>query len=245
VPMRHSFIAIVLTLICLVCAGPVQAGGEAVYVFDKDFPPFTYLEDGRPAGFEIELMQAAAKLAGVRLTLRPLPWGQAMGQVAVGHAQIISGLTPTPERRRLYLILEPANVTLRSLIYVREGGRIHNLADLAGRRVGAQRGSTHEGLLKAREGVTVVTFDSETLGLQALSEGQVDASAATGMSARHTIANLGLTGIVPLEEILALEPLHFAMALSQKALAESLGTALKTLRDNGEYERLRKRWLDK
>jgi ABC-type amino acid transport substrate-binding protein len=242
--MRHFFIAIVLALTWLVPAGPGQAAGEIVYVFDNDFPPFSYLDKGKPVGFDIDLMQAAAKLTGTRLILRPLPWGQAQGQVAVGHAQIISGITPTPERRRLYLFLEPANQISQTLIYVREGSQISNLADLAGRRVGAQRGSTHETLLNAREGVQVIVFDSGIAALQALVDGQVDAAAGTTVVASHTISDMGLKGLVPLAEPLASEPLHFALALSQTVLAGRLEEALKTLRANGEYERISKRWLD-
>lgn len=242
-PKPHLLIAILLALACLSPAAPSPAAGETVCVFDHAFPPFSFVENGQPTGLEIDLINAAAKQAGVRLILRPLPWSQALGQVAVGHAQIITGLTPTPERRRLYLVLEPANAIVTSVVFARQDGDIKSSDDLRHRRVGVLRGSTEEAQLKTRKDVQVVPFDSESLALKALAEGRVEAAAGADLSVLHSIAQLGLKGITPLSPPLGSEPLHFALAQSQKALAGRLEEALKALRDSGEYERIRERWL--
>lgn len=243
-PRRHLLIVLLLAFACLVPAAPCPAAGEAVCVFDRDYPPFSFLENGKPTGFEVELLRAAAKQAGVRLVLRPLPWGQAQGQVAVGHAQIIAGLSPTPERRRLYIILEPPNAMAKSVIIARKGGEVRGLDDLNGRRVGALRGSNQVDQLKARPGVETVLFDSEAQALKALAGGQVEAAAATDVTARHSIAALDLKDLLILDQPLDSEPLHFALGLSQQDLAQRLDAALQSLRASGEYDRLRQRWLE-
>jgi ABC-type amino acid transport substrate-binding protein len=241
---RHLLICFLLALLCLLPAAPCPAASEVVCVFDRDYPPFSYIENGQPAGFEIDLVRAAAKQAGIKLVLRPLPWGQAQGQMAVGHAQIIAGMSPTPERRRLYIFLDPPNAMAKSVIVARQGGEVRVLDDLAGRRVGALKGSNQVDQLKARPRVEIALFDSEALALKAVAEDLVDAAAATDVTARHSIADHGLKGLFFLDQPLDSEPLHFALAPSQIDLAERLDAALKALRASGEYERLRKRWLD-
>lgn len=224
-------------------AGPAWAADELVCVFDQDFPPFSYLENGRPLGLDVDLPSAAAGTQGIRLLFRPLPWSQAKAQMAAGQAHIISGLTDTGERRKLYRFLDQPYATLTSLVFIKEGGRIGSLEDLAGRRVGTLGGSSYEAVLRARPGVAVVTFESEALALKALAAGQVEACAGSELTARHGLAKLGLTGIKALPQPLNQEPLYFAVGLGQEGLAARLQEGLQALRASGEFDRIEKRWL--
>jgi ABC-type amino acid transport substrate-binding protein len=242
--LRKLIPGVVLALLLLSGVTPCLAAGEVVCVFDNDYPPFSFVDKGQPAGLEIELLQAVARKAGVRLFFRPLPWNQALGQMTVGHAQIITGLTPTPERRRLFLILEPPNAVATSVIMVREGSKVRSLDDLAGRRVGVQRGSNQVDQMKSRSAADLVLLDSEGACLKAVLEGKVDAAAVTDVSSRHLIASQGLTGLAALEQPLDSEPVHFALTKSQTELAKRLEEALKAVRASGEYEQIRQRWLD-
>ena len=38
---------------------PGETGQNVIYVFDEDYPPYTYLEKGAPSGFDIDILKAA------------------------------------------------------------------------------------------------------------------------------------------------------------------------------------------
>ncbi len=244
--------AVITVVMCLLVlgltgqgAGWARAGDGVVCVFDQDFPPFSYLENGRPVGLDVDLLRAVAERQGINLSFRPLPWSQAKAQMAAGQAQVISGLTDTGERRKLYRFVEQPYAMLKSLVFIREGGEIRTLDDLVGRRVGTLGGSSYEAILRARPGVAVVTFESEGLALRALAEGQVEAMAGSELTARHGLAALGQPGITALPQPLNEEPLYFAVGMGQESLAARLREGLQALRDSGEFDRIKNRWLNR
>ena len=47
----------------------IQERGEIIVGVYRDFPPFSYLRDGKPAGIDVDIAQAIAEQLGVRLRL--------------------------------------------------------------------------------------------------------------------------------------------------------------------------------
>jgi len=69
---------------------------------DQAYPPYEYIQNGTPQGFNIELMQAAAEAMGMRATFRLGPWSEIRQQVLDGKLDALSGLTYSEERDQVY-----------------------------------------------------------------------------------------------------------------------------------------------
>ena len=65
------------------------------------FKPEMYLKNGKPAGYDVELVTALAKAMGVKLKIQNLGFnGLIPGLVAKKFDMVSVGLSPTPERKK-------------------------------------------------------------------------------------------------------------------------------------------------
>src|SRR5262245_5880985 len=76
-----------------------------VYGGDSHFPPYESLDaDGRPTGFNVELLRALARQGGVRLEIRLAPWPETLAAFDAGQADLVS-LPYSEERAKRYALL--------------------------------------------------------------------------------------------------------------------------------------------
>jgi polar amino acid transport system substrate-binding protein len=137
-----------------------------------------YEEIGEYTGFDIELMRAIAEDNGLALAVNntgfdPITSGLAMeaGDCDIAAASI----TITPEREENIDFSDPYFVADQSLLTLRDSG-ITTLADLDGRNLGVQTGTTGE--IYANDnatGATVISFENPGDLFTALAAGNIDA----------------------------------------------------------------------
>ena len=64
---------------------PIIVGG------DHRFPPYQFLENGKPTGFNIELIQAVAKVMGLTVRIELGPWSEMRRQLEEGGVDVLAG----------------------------------------------------------------------------------------------------------------------------------------------------------
>ena len=72
------------------------------FVFDRDFAPFTYEENGSIKGFELNLLQLLGEEMGFGVVPEPMTWKDALLFFNEGDADVIGGLVKTEERLKQY-----------------------------------------------------------------------------------------------------------------------------------------------
>jgi ABC-type amino acid transport substrate-binding protein len=72
------------------------------FVFDRDFKPFTYEENGSIKGFELDLLQLLGEEMGLGVVPEPMTWNDALLSFNEGDADVIGGLAKTEERLKQY-----------------------------------------------------------------------------------------------------------------------------------------------
>jgi polar amino acid transport system substrate-binding protein len=77
-------------LLCL-CVGATtqsQAAETVVLYGDSDYPPYSYVENGRFTGIYVDMLNLAAQsmTPQFKVELRPLPWKRALAEMENGHA---------------------------------------------------------------------------------------------------------------------------------------------------------------
>jgi hypothetical protein len=70
-------------------------GTPIVFVFDRDFSPFTYEENGSVYGFELDFLRLLGKEQGFKLIPKTMIWTDAMLSFKKGDADVIGGLVKT------------------------------------------------------------------------------------------------------------------------------------------------------
>ncbi len=79
----------------------ILATGELRVATTGDYAPFSYVEDGRPAGIDLDLADDLAAALGVKVVLVQTTWSRLLGDLAVGRYDIaMGGVSRTLERQK-------------------------------------------------------------------------------------------------------------------------------------------------
>jgi polar amino acid transport system substrate-binding protein len=145
---------------------------------DTTYPPMEYkdVQTGKISGFDIDLMDSLASRMGYTIEYIEVPFDGIVAGLKTGkYDAIISSFTITPEREAEVDFTRPYMNAGQS-IAVRTGeGKIGSFADLKGKKIGAQLGTTGEKLAGSVPGANVVSFDAISAAFIDLENGQLDA----------------------------------------------------------------------
>jgi len=91
-------------------AGPsgLMKDGTLVVGMNLQYPPQMYLKNGKPAGYDVVLLNGLAKSLGVKLQIKNLDFnGLIPGLVSKKFDMVSVGLSPTPERKKVISFSRP------------------------------------------------------------------------------------------------------------------------------------------
>jgi ABC-type amino acid transport substrate-binding protein len=128
---------------------------------------------------------------------------------------------------------------------VKEGSPIKGIQDLAGKRVGAQQGSTNERIIRERvPQAQLVVFPDQPAGFTALVQGRVDTYTNDGIQ----LAGLVVKAPNPAEwkivgDFYSYEPYGMAMPKHDSDFRAIVNNALMEAVEDGEYFKLYDKWF--
>ncbi|MFN7726222.1 MAG: basic amino acid ABC transporter substrate-binding protein [Rubrivivax sp.] len=166
-----------------------------VYVVGTDaaYAPFeSQNEKGEIVGFDIDVMAAIAKKAGIEVKFVNTPWEGMFKTLDNGDRDaLVSAITITDERKQTLDFTAPYFDAVQ-LIAVKEGSKVAKFADLKKLKVGVQTGTTGDEAVTKLLGKTstnIKRFESTPLALKELEAGGVDAVVADNGVVIHYVAN--------------------------------------------------------
>jgi len=203
----------------------VKEKGELVIATSPDFPPFETLSgDGSVTGIEMELAAKIAEKMGVKLTVEQVNFDSIlMGVMNGSYDAGISGFSVTEERKKNVLFTDPYCMAAQAIVVV-EGSPIAAKADLEGKLISVQTGSTAE-LYCMQNGYNVESYSSNVDAQMAVQNGTVDAWVIDDLTAAEMVkANNKKEGkkLVVLSEAMTAEPYAFAFAKESGDLVEAI-----------------------
>lgn len=118
---------------------------------DPAFPPMGYTDDktGELIGFDIDLAREVCARLGVELVLQPIDWGAKEMELAGKSIDCIWNGFSINDDRVATLTLSKPYLGNAQIVMVPEGSTIKTKADLAGKSVGLQGGSSAYEAVKA------------------------------------------------------------------------------------------------
>ena len=114
---------------------------------NAEFPPYEYKEGDQVVGIDAEIAQAIADELGMKLEIVDTKFDAIIPGVQSGKYDMgMAGMTVTPEREQSVSFSNSYATGIQSII-VKEGSDIKSSADLAGKVVAVQLGTSGESLL--------------------------------------------------------------------------------------------------
>ncbi len=219
---------------------------------DAEYPPFSYLDaNGEYTGFDVEICKAACDLLGWDLQVFGVNWDQKLVQLDAKECDCIwSGMTILDSMKDAGYVLSTPYYDNTQVIMVKEGSDIKSSADLAGKVVAVQLGTSGEALLAdggdlADLAVTfgeLTTCDSFLKCFTELGGGAVDAVIVDKpVAVSYAEKNAGFT---VLDEGLGAEQYGIAFRADDADLCAAIEGAVAELVSNGTYAEIAAKYPD-
>ena len=209
--------------------------GKLTMATNATFPPYEMTTDsGEFEGIDIDTAKAIADKLGLELQIDDMDFDAALLSVQQGKADIaMAGVTVTDERKAVMDFSDSYATGIQSII-VPEGSDIASPDDLAGKKIGTQRGTT--GYIYCSDDFgdeNVVAYDDGLTAVQALNNGQVDAVVIDNAPAKEFIA--ANPGLKILDTSYAEEDYAIGMA-KNSPLEDAVNSVLEELKADGTLQ---------
>ena len=209
--------------------------GKLTMATNAAFPPYEMTTDaGEFEGIDIDTAKAIADKLGLELQIDDMDFDAALLSVQQGKADIaMAGITVTDERMAVMSFSDSYATGIQSVI-VPEGSDIASVDDLAGKKIGTQRGTT--GYIYCSDDFgddAVVAYDNGLTAVQALNNGQVDAVVIDNEPAKAYVESN--PGLKILDTSYAEEDYAIGMAKGS-ALEDAVNKALEELKADGTLQ---------
>lgn len=211
----------------------VKSAGKLTVATSPDFPPFESLEGGEVVGIEVDILKLIAKELGVELEIVQMDFDSVlMGIQSAKYDCGMSGITAN-EARKENMLFTSAYYNAAQVIVVKADSAIKTKADLTGKKVSVQTGTTaDDGCTEA--GLDVSAFAANADAKAALTTGKVDAWVVDNLTALQMVEEGD--GLVVLEEKMTEEPYAFAFAFGSEDLVEEINKILEKMIADGTVE---------
>ncbi len=246
--------ALALILVCLTTlafAGgqkePVSGKPKIVVASDATWPPMEFVNaDKEMVGFDIDLMKLVAEAGGFEVEFRNTAWdGIFAGLKNKQYDAVISSVTIT-EERKLEMDFSTPYINAGQVLIVRANpAGVTTLADLKGKAVGAQIGTTGAFEIEKVSGVTLRNYDELGLAIEDLVNGRIDGVVAdTPIAADYVLQNdtykskLKIVGVPFTEELYGI-----AVAKGNTAVLDLINAGLAKVLGTDAYKALEDKWL--
>ncbi len=211
--------------------GAKEESSKLTMATNAEFPPFEYLENGKVVGADVEIAQAIAKKLGKELEITNIDFDAALTGAATGKYDVaVAGITASDERKKNMGFTDNYYKASQAIIVI-DGSEIKAAADLKGKTVSCQEGTTGE-LYLHKNGYNVQSFKTGAEAIAALTAGKVDAvvidnAVAAALSKKQN----GKT--VVLKDALTEEAYAIATKLGNDEMISKINAALKELKEDG------------
>ena len=222
-----------------------QSRGTLRVAVDLGYYPFTWMEGGQPAGYDIDLARAVATRLGLTVEFVPSGLDSIYDDLAARRADMAASALPYAPEQGWRASFSSFYFNAGQVLVVPPGSPITGQEQLTGRTIAAPLGSdadTHARRLLA-EGARFTLhsdFDTPAEALAAVRRGQADAAIVDNASA---LIDLGRAPGLTIATALTLEPYVLAFAPESFELRERANRALEDLRQEGFFEELGRTWF--
>ena len=223
---------------------------KIVVGLDDNFPPMGFRDEKNElVGFDIDMAREAAKRMGVEAEFKPIDWSAKEAELSGKRVDALwNGLTITDERKEKIGFTAPY-MENHQIIVVAAKSAINNKADMSGKVVGAQEGSSAVDAVKKDDAVfksfkEFKTFGDNVTALMDLSAGRLEAVVVDEVVGRYYVAKKPDEYRV-LEENFGTEEYGVGVRKDDAELLEKLNKAMGEMKADGTAAKIATQWFGK
>jgi len=228
----------------------VKSAGVLVLGLDSAFPPMGFLNDKNEiVGFDIDLAKEVTKRMGITLKLQPIDWSSNILELNSGNIDCIWNGFSISEERKAEVNFTDAYMQNRQVVIVRGDSNIKTLADMAGKTLCLQAGSSAADALASNASFksslkSVVELSDNVTAFMELEGKTSDAILMDEIVAAYYITQNAKDYKI-LDESLADEQYGVGFRLADQTLRDEVNNQLKAMAADGTLAKISNTWFGK
>ncbi len=237
---------ILFALFSVMCTAFIGCGNDEADVLvmatNAEFPPYEFYSDEEIVGIDVDIARIIAEDMGCELVIEDMAFDSIIDAVESGKADIgMAGITVSEDRLK-EVDLSDIYAEASQAVIVKEGSDVTSLADLVGKRVGVQLGTTGDDFSENIEDASVERYNRGYEAIQALDQGKVDAVVIDREFAEVYVSQNG--GLAILDESFTDEEYAICVAKGNTKLLEKVNASVQNLKDSGKLREIVDKYIN-
>jgi len=220
----------------------VSAADTRIITFggDPDQPPYSWLRNGKPIGFHIEIEEALARVGGVKARHSLASWPGPVAALKDGSVDVVP-MFRSEERDRYFWFSKPIHFGNHAIFTATDPGRVSRLEQLGRWRIAVKQASFAHDQFLAGAHPDLILVGTAREALLKLAAGEADYAVLNAAPADYLIKLLNL----PVHRVgLPLWPREYAFAArkDRRDVIKWVETSLDRIVAEDKFQRIFARW---
>ncbi len=241
---------IFLSIMAVFCMASVSYGKTINAAANCTWPPMEMMDSKKQCvGFTPDLLQAIAREGGFEVHIINVAWDGIFAGLAGGKYDMVASSVSITEQRKKRMDFSIPYFEVKQAVVVKKDSAVKIYADLAGKNVGAQIGTTGFFAAKKIKDAKIKSYNTVGLAMADLAAGRLDVVLADDSVAADFVLNsqeykdsmrlaFRLESEVP-------EYLGFAFPKGSQENLELVNKGLGAVKASGEYDKIFAKWFKK
>lgn len=221
----------------------IKADGFITMTTNAEFEPFEYKDGDNFAGIDIDISKKIAEKLGVELKINDVAFDTLTTELASGKANFVAaGMTENEDRKKNVDFSDSYFDATQSIIVLKNSA-IKSRADLNGKKVGVQQGTTGDIFCTNEDGtsdIKVASTERYSKGVDAVTDlinGKIDAVVIDDFPAKKFIQK-NADKLVKLDEALTVEKYAIAVKKGDAEMLKVVNEVLGEMKSSGDLDKV-------
>lgn len=248
---RTLFAALGLCLWVLPAFGATDAQGRnpddkvIIVGANRAYPPYEYLDkDGQPAGYNVDLTRAIAKVMGMKVEFRFGAWSEMRSALMKGEVDVLQGISFSEERARSITFSPPHTIVHHAIFARKDTPPVKTIEELRGKEIIVFRdGIMHDSLKDLGFSGSLHFAETPADALRLLASGANDYAVVAILPGMYLIRELHLTNVAPVATSIAAQKYCYGVKKGNDELMTRISEGLAIVYKTGQYQQIYDKWL--
>ncbi|KAB0668608.1 transporter substrate-binding domain-containing protein [Oryzomonas sagensis] len=249
--LRAGFAVLLLCLPVLPAFGATDTQsrnpGDKVIIVggNRAYPPYEFLDkDGQPAGYNVDLTRAIAKVMGMKVEFRFGAWSEMRTALMNGEIDVLQGISFSEERLGSITFSPPHTIVHHAIFARKDTKPVNSIQELHGKEIIVFRdGIMHDSLRNLGFSGDLHFSDTPADALRLLASGAHDYAVVAILPGMYLIRELHLTNVVPVATSIAAQKYCYGVRKGNDELMTRISEGLAILHKTGQYQAIYDKWL--